>query len=816
MRTKQGKWTPHTKVALLASCGLGLATVAVPVHAQAGGAQPSEAQGADTEGGIQDIVVTARKRAETSQTTPVAITALSGKHLDQYAISSLEQVAATTPQLQISRAPSGSGANISLRGIGSSFSSVGIEQSVAIIVDGIYYGSGRALNDGLFDSSQIEILKGPQALFFGKNATAAAVSITTADPTDKLDAMARIGYEFGSKNLSGEGFISGPLSDTFSARLAIRYSDMFGGYYKNGAQPSTYTVTDAVNFSSMSLLGRPSAKWAPQEKQGLARLTLKWTPTDRLTARLKLSGNTTKANDTAWNAVPICVGTTMQLAPTQTCNNDFIRYAEDPPTQVVPTQLAGNGKLGNEYWSYGASAILDYALDDVDITSVSNFNRFRNTASPAYHGESPFHGIGGGGWGTEITASRAVSSELRALTKFKSPVNIMLGVYYQNTRFAFDSDDAFAGVRNSADPAHDYQAKVVHSFTNGETIALFGQALWKIVPDLELDVGARYTYEKKDSFFIQPYANPLLNPFLYLPNVPVTANQTFRNWSPDVTFKWQPRNNIMVYGGYKTGYKSGGFSNSSIFNAATPVGGLEFQPETVRGFEGGVKTTLFDNQFRFNVGLYRYQYNDLQIDFFNSKIVALITTNAGAAVTKGVELEAQWSPRSIPGFDLHGTLNYNESRYKDYKGPCWTGQTAALGCNLPGPGGAQFQDLSGKPTANAPEWTASFGFSYSFPIQDSLEARISGDGRYSDRYNFTSVYDPIGFQKSYVLVDATASLATANNKWELAIIGKNLTNKRFIGTSWETTNSPAAPNKVDLIGFGNIPRTVEARLTWRY
>lgn len=806
----------YLKTALLTSCSLGLNAMFSPAFAQTNPSHPGDMPNAEAQGGIQDIVVTARKRAETAQTTPLAITALSAEHLDQYAINSLEQVAATTPQLQISRAVSGSGANISLRGIGSSFSSVGIEQSAAIIVDGVYFGSGRALNDGLFDSSRIEILKGPQALFFGKNATAAAISVTTNDPTDKFSAMARVGYEFGAKNLSGEGYVSGALSETLSARLAVRYSNMFGGYYRNGAQPSTYTTFDAATFTSSSVMGRPSDYWGPQEKQGLGRLTLKWTPTERLTARLKVYGNTTKANDSAWNAVPICAGATMQLAPTQSCNNDFIRYAENPPAVIGSQLLAGNGTLGNKYWSYGATAIVDYTLDNVDITSVSNYNKFKNTSSPSYHGESPFNGGGGGGWGTEITASRAVSSEIRLLTKFDSPINLMIGAYYQDTHFTFNADDAFGGVRNSADPKHDYITVIKNSFTNGKTLAAFGQVTWKITPELELDAGIRYTHETKDSFFIQPYANPLFVPGFYLPNVPVTANQTWNNWSPDITFKWQPHSNIMVYGGYKTGYKSGGFSNSTIYNGNTPPGGLEFEPETVKGFEGGIKTTLFDNQFRFNVGLYRYQYNDLQIDFFNSAIVALVTTNAGAAVTKGIEIETQWSPRSIPSFDIHGTLNYNRARYKDYQGPCWTGQTPALGCNVTGPGGVPFQNLSGKPTANAPEWTASFGFAYNFPIQDGLEARVSADGRYSDRYNFTSVYDPIGFQKAYIVVDAMASVATSDARWEFALIAKNLTNKRYIGTSWEITNSPAAPNKVDLIGFGNIPRTVEARITWKY
>ncbi|MBP8234499.1 MAG: Plug domain-containing protein, partial [Rhizorhabdus sp.] len=131
---------------------------------------------AQEEGGIQDIVVTARKRVETTQDVPVAVTALTREQLSRYDLSNLERVAASTPQFVIGRAPSGSGATLVLRGIGSNTTSIGLEQSVAVVVDGIYYGQGRTINEGFFDLGRLEILKGPQALFFGKNATAGVVS----------------------------------------------------------------------------------------------------------------------------------------------------------------------------------------------------------------------------------------------------------------------------------------------------------------------------------------------------------------------------------------------------------------------------------------------------------------------------------------------------------------------------------------------------------------------------------------------------------------------------------------------------------------
>ncbi|WP_374648923.1 TonB-dependent receptor plug domain-containing protein, partial [Rhizorhabdus sp.] len=144
-------------------------TMAAPAMAQDASAQPAASESV---GGLEDIVVTARKRQESVQSVPVAVTAISGDLVLKRDITSIEKIAAATPNLNVGRASNGSGAQLTLRGIGSSSTSIGIEQSVAVVVDGAYYGQGRIIQEGFFDLQRIEVLKGPQALFFGKNATA--------------------------------------------------------------------------------------------------------------------------------------------------------------------------------------------------------------------------------------------------------------------------------------------------------------------------------------------------------------------------------------------------------------------------------------------------------------------------------------------------------------------------------------------------------------------------------------------------------------------------------------------------------------------
>jgi len=251
-------------------------------------AAPATETASDQAGGLAEIVVTARKRNESAQDVPVAVTALSSEELVNRNIRTIEQIATSTPQFVVARGSSGSGANLSLRGIGSNFTSIGIEQSVSINVDGVYYGQGRVLNEGLFDMRQVEILKGPQALFFGKNATAGALSFITANPGPDLELLGRVGYEFRTHEKYAEGVISGPITDTIGARLAVRVTDMDQGYMRNQSTGGPFSVTDTATAGTRTTYnGPPSTKYGPMDQNFNVRGTLSYEPTDQFSVILK-------------------------------------------------------------------------------------------------------------------------------------------------------------------------------------------------------------------------------------------------------------------------------------------------------------------------------------------------------------------------------------------------------------------------------------------------------------------------------------------------------------------------------------------------
>jgi outer membrane receptor protein involved in Fe transport len=820
------------KSVLLASTVL--AASATPALAQeAPDAPPQETVQA---GGLNDIIVTARKRQETVQDVPVAVTAISAEQIATRDITSVEKITAIAPQFSVGRASNGSGAQLTLRGIGSSSTSIGIEQSVAVVVDGAYYGQGRVIQEGFFDLARVEVLKGPQALFFGKNATAGVISITTADPTSTPEFMIKGGYEFKSQQYRAEGYASMPLTDTLGIRLAARYTKMDGGYYRNIADDVTYTEIDAASILAggagdpTSHTGTPAARKSPGEEEFLARATLKWEPTDRLTVSLKGTMDISTVNNSSWNYVAFQCGNgaTSQLNG-YPCEKDFVSHQNNMPADIAANYpyAKSDGSLYNKYRSAGGTLNVTYDADLLQVSSVTNYQWNNNRWACACDFQSSNSGTGPGStWATENSSWEAFSQELRALTQFDGPFNMMLGMLYQKTQRDFDQFVLTGGVSNSAAPdGYEYVTSAKSSFTKGETMAVFGQLTYKILPELELAGGVRYSDETKNSFFTQPYNNPLFTSVFRDQNDPdglgeVTARQHFRNWSPEATLTWKPTSDLMVYGAYKTAYKSGGFSNGGINSklSSDPSADLTFDPEKAEGFEIGFKSTLLSNQLRFNVTAFNYKYSNLQVDFFNSPIFAFQTLTADAR-TKGVEVEWQFAPNGVPGLDIHGSINYDKARYTDFPlAPCYAGQTPTEGCNL---AGNSRQDLGGTELSVAPEWTGNLGINYEVAIGSANKLGLNIDSKYSGSYLASGFGNPLSRQGKYVTLDAGVRFGAEDDNWQVALIGKNLTNQFYVtgvvdGPSTGGGTGTPAGLKADQLGFGTLPRTVMVEVTKKF
>ncbi len=312
----------------------------------------------------------------------------------------------------------------------------------------------------------------------------------------------------------------------------------------------------------------------------------------------------------------------------------------------------------------------------------------------------------------------------------------------------------------------------------------------------------------------------------------VYAKQKFDDFSPEVSLTYKPTPDLLIYGAYKTAYKSGGFSNGGInskfITNILPQDYLTFDKETAEGFEGGIKLTTMDNQLRLNLIGFSYKYSDLQVDFFNSPTFAFLTLTADAK-TEGAEFDFQYAPYSAPGLNLYGSLNYTKARYTNFPvAPCYAGQTVEEGCNAEfsaATGGFTRQNLNGTPLSVAPKWTASLGASYEMEVGSDYMLGLNIDGRYSDSYLASGFGNPLSKQDSYATLDAGLRFGPENERWELAVIGKNLTNEFYVTgvvdgpSTGAGTGTPAAAGtalKADQLGFGSLPRTVVVQVTTKF
>jgi iron complex outermembrane receptor protein len=795
------------------------------VLAMLAGLTASGASAAPEEQQLEEVLVTARRTLENAQDVPVAVSVLPADRLANDDINSLEKLVATLPDLILTRGNSGSGLDISLRGIGSNFSSIGIEQSVAVLVDGVYYGQGRVIDEALVDLDRIEVLKGPQALFFGKNSSAGVISITTANPGAQFEAQTRVGYDFATQNPQGELVLSGPVTETLGLRLTVWGQDMLGGYVRNDAPPGTYTTTDAATLAStVHYVPAPSNRNLPAESTALGRLTATYRPGEVVTITLKASAEHDEQGGTSWNdRLWKCPGgySTFPGSMGLRCGDGFEIEQNPIPADIAATQPdlgREGGQLYTLYESRALTAEIDAKPGALELTSITNYQHF-DYASNSDYDFTPVPAI----WAGQNNSYRAVSQELRARTNAGEALHFLGGVYYQDTALNFTQSVLLAGSENSlASPSDRYLSVLKNSATNGQTLSGYGQVLWSFLPEWELTAGARYTRETKNSYLVQPYVNPFLTG-LYADNGRLSADQFFRNVSPEVTLNWKPTAATTLYAAYRSGYKSGGFSNSSndIVGGAG-VKDLTFQPETAAGAEVGIKSTLLDRTLRVNADLYHYRFTNLQVEFFDAENFALIDKNAGAAISEGAELQVQYLPLVLHGVTLHGALNYNVARYRSFIGPCYAGETRAQGCNIVGPPPdlAVLQDLSGKPTADSPLWTATVGTELERRLGGGLALGGSIDLRFSSRYAVSPFAQPLDFQPSYASLDATVRVGEANSRWQLALIGRNLTNRFIVTYATDLPSTGTAPGGTtgrfaDQYALFAPARTIQLQFTYR-
>ncbi len=745
---------------------------------------------------IEEITVTARKREESFLDVPVVSSTFDATQLDTFQTTNYYNLATRVPGLVIGNNVGSVGGNATIRGVGTQTFNPSTDGAISINVDGMQFSHGGVLRTAFFDVDRIEVLKGPQSLFFGKNSPGGIIALRTADPGEELELIGRLGYEFEAKEILAQAIASGTLSDSLKARIALAFSDE-DGYFSNPAQPAPGLGGAGPRYDNF-----------PNASKWFGRLTLLFEPSDRFSARLKV--NLEDRSVLGDGGTPQIVGCDQPFDPIENCRLDDEAAIAD----LDPLFFAGDPKNGVPYQDtqfFYSTLELNLDINEhLTLTSLTgysdeehNFN-INGTFQPGTVDQTtPFLGFP-----TSVTISAPnghdqlyFTQELRLTTSLDGPLNGMLGLFYEDGEQEFlhaPKVPSFAIFNN--------HTQVVDI----ESWSVFGHLLFDITDRIELGTGIRFLKEERDLSTVD-------NGIIFGMPGPGTVSLPVDNIDedkvlPEITLNWRLRDNITLFGAYRTGWKSGSFN----VDQPTPDD-RSFGPENAQGGEVGLKAILLDNSLRLNAAAYRYEYKDMQVSRYVSRPqgtgTLLKVVNAAQATVSGVELDLTYAPPGVEGLMLYGALNYNSGEFDSFPdAACYGGQTIDQGCNRnfdPGAnelapgfalGGFTAQDLSDQDLPRSPKWAASFGLDFDRPINGSqLLAGVSASASFTDDTIMDVSYNPRAFLDSYWKTSVSLRLYPSDQSWELALIGNNLGD--------EITATTCAPGPFDQAG-GLVPNVV--------
>jgi iron complex outermembrane recepter protein len=675
-----------------------------------------------------EIVVTAQKRSEDLQSVPIAITAISREALASSGDTSLADIGNAVAGVHM---PATNGLlTPNIRGIGTVALGAGLENSTAIYVDGVYYGTGSASILDLSDISQIQVLKGPQGTLFGRNATAGAILIQTQDPVQSPTGRFELGYG-NYQTGTADAYVSGGLTDELAADLSIHATEQGQGYGRN------LFNGDGVNRLNDDVTARSKL---------LFRLT------DTSTIRIGVDYTDRSGNlETTSRPVP---GTTPAFGPA---------FDGSPWDTSLNTQPKDRLQAG------GASGQIDYDMSWASLTSITAYRASKYlVVLDTDYTQTPALSIPNG-----LEYDRQITQEFDLKSPAFSRLQWVTGMFYywQTARY-----DDFTFAYGPAFPFSPNLNAVTDDVQTTHSYAGFAQATADVAAATHLTLGIRYTTEKRELDGTQSATQggfPL--PAFVLPQLglepSVNTSRDFDKTTWRIALDHKFDDGQLIYASYNTGFKSGGFNTNIPSEPA-------FQPETLGAYEIGVKSQFLDDKVRLNGAVFYYDYKNMQIArylngetlYYNGASARIYGTDfdAEAVVYAGLKLVAGLSLlndefTSFPNADYEIPQSFGGNE---------TVVRSAKGNHLP---------YTADATLNL---TATYEMRTSIGIWNLFAGESYASGWYASPDNILR-------QSPYWMANASVQWQPVEGRYGVKLWGKNLTDRAVAATLVEANQGDA-------------------------
>ena len=741
--------------------------------------------------GVSDIVVTAQRRTERLQDVPLSVAVVSGDLVQSSGAVNLQQLTSILPDVHIVRA--GPSDRLYIRGIGSG-DNLSFDQSVATFVDGVYHGRSRSTAGGLLDIDRIEILKGPQSVFFGNSAIGGAINVTTRRPTDQLSGDVFVAYNFDWDQIDAEAAVGGPITSTLSGRIAANYWRGQGWLYDDGV-----------------------GSRVPRTRDRTIRGQLRWEPTAALTVNAKAENGRYRQQGGFLLQLVNCPPAPSFSAPAGFCLNAIANGVEARLDEERASTPGSHFNLNSQEYVLSA----DYDLGGATLTSTTAF--LRHDLDLSFDADGPVP--------ADLLASsvpehyRQFSQEVRLASAAGGSFDYIVGGYFQRSHLVTEQDLTLS-FRTPAIAAVPAFAALIPYLPLGQAVGLdqtehiysgFGSLTWHASDRFRLIGGIRGTIVDKRAdksiafgtgLRFQPGLQAFPSSILALSQALTSTigpsgvrryDRTDRDLLPSATVQYDLAHDIMAYGSYSRGFKSGGFNGQ---DTSADQQAVAFAPETVDAFEAGLKMQLLNRRMTFNLAAFRSTYHDLQVGGTRPGVSLAITVqNAGGARTQGIEFENRWAITNRLTSNLSFTLL--DSKYTAYPN--------ANATSLQTVRGQASQDLSGAHTPYAPTFSGSWRLDYDLPLTNDLSLKLGNATYFTTDFSTTTNNDPFLQQGGYAKIDSSIGVVSESARWELDLLVRNVTNKVYL------VYGAATPASVGSYSVQrDPPRSVTVQLRWHF